>query len=437
MEPAAPQNCQTRLKAELQTGEFMLTGNYPVGRRKGSSQPPGGTVEWWGRPPAGVNDLGAESQRSLVMGESRRNRVVGVYLVISLVLVFLGSTAALSAEAKPVPETLLLKDFRPQSVYKVPQTVVAKAKYPAIDMHAHIYAKTPEQVDRWVRMMDEAGIQKSIVLTMATGERFDQVYALYAKYPDRFEVWCGFDYTGYDQPGFGPAAVKELERCYQVGARGVGELGDKGKGLFYCRPQAWGMHLDDPRMDPLLRKCAELKMPVNIHVGDPYWMYLPMDAQNDGLMNAYRWRLDNQPGIVDLPGMVDILERAVARHPQTVFIACHFANCCYDLDRLGRMFDKYPNLYADISARFAETAAIPRFVGRFYEKYQDRLLYATDMQSTLATYRFTFRILESADEHFYDWGHSTYHWPLYGLALPDPVLEKVYRSNALKILRKR
>jgi hypothetical protein len=48
--------------------------------------------------------------------------------------------------------------------------------------------------------------------------------------------------------------------------------------------------------------------------------------------------------------MIEILERAVARHPRTTFVACHFANCCYDLSLLGRLFDKYPNLYADISA---------------------------------------------------------------------------------------
>ncbi len=188
-------------------------------------------------------------------------------------------------------------------------------------------------------------------------------------------------------------------------------------------------------MDPLLEKCAELKMPVNIHVADPYWMYLPMDADNDGLMNAYTWRLDNQPGIVGHRGMIEILERAVARHPNTTFIACHFANCCYDLDRLGRLLDKYPNLYADIAARYAETAAIPRFAGQFYEKYQDRLLYGTDMGYRVEMYRFTFRVLESADEHFYAWDYSGYHWPLYGLALGDAVLGKVYRANALKLLR--
>jgi predicted TIM-barrel fold metal-dependent hydrolase len=369
------------------------------------------------------------------MGETKQSRSISLYLLVALAFTY--TALGLSAQEKPGPEQLLLKDFHPESVYKIPQTTVPKAKYPAIDMHAHVYAKTPEQVDKWVRMMDEAGVRKAIVLTMAYGKEFDRIYSLYAKYPDRFEVWCGFDYTGYDKPGFGPAAAKELERCYQAGARGVGELGDKGKGLFYCRPRALGMHLDDPRMDPLLEKCAELKMPVNIHVGDPYWMYLPMDARNDGLMNAYSWRLDNQPGIVDLPGMVDILERAVARHPKTTFVACHFANCSYDLNRLGRMFDKYPNLYADISARYAETAAIPRFVGRFYGKYQDRLVYGTDMGASVDTYRFTFRVLESSDEHFYAWNLSTYHWPLYGLALSDGVLEKVYNANALKILQKR
>ncbi len=357
-----------------------------------------------------------------------------IHVVLLFTVAFPISTWA--DDAQPVPETLLLKDYHPQSVYNVPQTTVKKAKYPVIDMHAHPYAKTPEQVERWVRLMDQMGIQKTIILTYMTGKRFDDVYALYAKYPDRFEVWCGFDYTGYDQPGFGPAAVKELERCYQLGARGVGELGDKGKGLFYSQPtKAWGMHLDDPRMDLLLERCAELKMPVNIHVADPYWMYEPMDAKNDGLMNAYKWRLDNQPGIVGHGGMLKILAGAVARHPRTTFVVCHFANCSHDLSLLGAMFDKYPNLYADISARYAETAAIPRFVARFYEQYQDRLVYGTDMGFNADMYQWTFRILESADEHFYAWQHSTYHWPLYGLALNDPVLEKVYQTNARKILQ--
>lgn len=359
-----------------------------------------------------------------------------MYRTIVCSILLIGcAVSSLAAVIQSDPETLLLKDFRPKSIYNIPQTKVTKAKYPVIDMHAHVYAKTPEQIAQWVEVMDEAGIEKAVILSMTTGKQFDDIAAMYSKYPNRFELWCGFDYTGYDQPGFGPAAVKELERCYKLGARGVGELGDKGKGLFYSRPtKAWGMHADDPRMDPLFEKCAELGMPVNIHMADPYWMYETMDAQNDGLMNAYTWRLDNQKDIVDHAGLMTILERTVERHPKTTFVVCHFANCSYDLSRLGKMFDAYPNLYADISARYAETAAIPRFTARFYEKYQDRLVYGTDMGRSKDMYELTFRILETADEHFYAWDHSTYHWPLHGLALDNTILKKVYHDNAIKIM---
>jgi predicted TIM-barrel fold metal-dependent hydrolase len=332
-----------------------------------------------------------------------------------------------------MPDSLLLKNFRPQSLYRIPKTRIEKARYPVIDMHSHPYAESREEIDLWVRNMDAAGIQKTIILTKAVGAKFDSIYAEYARYPDRFELWCGFDYTGYDEPGFGPSAVQELERCYRVGARGVGELGDKGKGLYYCETKAWGMHLNDSRIDPLLERCADLGMPVSIHVADPIWMYQPMDSTNDGLMNAYEWRLDNQPEIVGHAGMIDILREAVEKHPRTTFVACHFANCSYDLSILGELLDRYPNLYADISARYAETAPIPRFAARFYKKYQDRLVYGTDMGFNLDMYRITFRILESSDEHFYETGQFGYHWPLNGIGLGDQILEKVYRNNALKI----
>ena len=210
------------------------------------------------------------------------------------------------------PEGLLLKNYRPQSIYQIPKTQIDKAKYPVIDMHSHPYARSLQAVDQWVRNMDEAGIEKTILLTKAVGTEFDSLVDVYSKYPDRFELWCGFDYSGYDQAGYGPDAVAELERCVQKGAKGVGELGDKGKGMFYCETKAWGMHLDDSRMDPLLDKCAELNIPINVHIADPIWMYEKMDSTNDGLMNAYDWRLDNKPDIVDHAGMISPVTLQIA-----------------------------------------------------------------------------------------------------------------------------
>ena len=332
------------------------------------------------------------------------------------------------------PKDILLKNFKPESLFNIPATEVPKAMYPIIDAHAHVYAKSPEEIAGWVKIMDEVGIEKTVVLTQAVGEEFDSIYNEYAKYPNRFELWCGFDYTGYDQPGYGPDAVKELERCFKAGAKGVGELGDKGKGMFFSsKAKGWGMHFDDERLAPLLDKCGELGMPVSIHVADPIWMYEKMDSTNDGMMNAINWRLDNQEGITGHAEMINILERAVKRHPETTFVTCHLGNCSYNLNKLGSLFDKYPNLYADISARFSEVATIPRNAGKFYKKYNDRLLYGTDYGLKKEMYKTTFRILETDDEHFYIPEISSYHWTNNGLALDSVTLKKIYRENALKI----
>ncbi len=114
--------------------------------------------------------------------------------------------------AAPSPNTILLKDYRPVSIHKVPVTHVDKAKFPIIDMHSHPYPKTDTEITTWLKNMDEVNVEKTMILTMTTGKAFDDFYAKYSKYPDRFEVWCGLDFTGYKTAAFPDSAVKELER---------------------------------------------------------------------------------------------------------------------------------------------------------------------------------------------------------------------------------
>src|SRR5882757_1095461 len=126
-----------------------------------------------------------------------------------------GSSDATKEPEQTSPETILLKDYRPRSIYKIPVTHVPNAKFPIIDMHSHAYAKTPEEISEWVRNMDEVGIEKTILLTETSGQEFTDVQRRFAAYPGRFEIWCGFDYAGFDQPGFGPQAIRALEKCHQ------------------------------------------------------------------------------------------------------------------------------------------------------------------------------------------------------------------------------
>jgi hypothetical protein len=332
------------------------------------------------------------------------------------------------------PESLLLKDFKPKSYHKTPVANIEKPHYHVIDAHSHAYVTSMEELDGWAETMDHFGIEKTIILTGATGTAFDSLVQFYGKYPDKFELWCGIDFKGSSKPGWAEKAIKELERCHSMGARGVGEITDKGMGLysaFYSKTE--GLRLTDPEMKKVLERMAELNMPINIHIAEPIWMYVEMDEHNDGLMNGWTWRIDQEAeGVLLHQELIDLFEKGVKANPNTTFIACHFLNCSYDLSILGDMLDKYPNLHADISARLGETSTVPRYTRNFCITYQDRLLYGTDNGFERDMYLNTFRILESADEHFY-YEHFGYHWPLYGLELPEIVLEKLYYKNAQKL----
>lgn len=326
-------------------------------------------------------------------------------------------------------DTLLLRDYKPHSIFNTPRTNVLKAKYPAIDMHMHAPRGNVDlntAATEILKNMDESNIQKTVLFS-GTGKTFDDLAAVFGKHADRIELWCGLDFSN-----FPTSTLAELDRCAKAGAKGVGEISDKGTGYRGVEP----MHLDDPRMDPVLEKIADLGLPINVHMGDPQWMYETMDASNDLLFEALYYRRDNKKDDKDLAGMLEVLENAVRKHPRVTFVACHFANQTFDLNRLGRLLDKYPNLYADSSQRESYLAAIPRFGKQFIEKYADRIVYGTDQGSSLPMYRNTFRIWETLDEHFYAWDVANTRFALSGLGLSDATLKKLYRDNAMKVLKK-
>jgi predicted TIM-barrel fold metal-dependent hydrolase len=361
---------------------------------------------------------------------------------------------------KVLPDQLLLKDYRPKSIYKIPISEIPKPKFPAIDCHHHAPAKAQEQVDQEVKIMDASGVQASVAFPAVgqgpgyRGDVFDNVAKIYGKYPKRFYVYCGLDLSGVGKPGFGPATVKELERCHKAGAVGVGEIHDKGMGIGGAigGPANWsgtrgnrpategrkGYHPDAPELDAIWEKCADLGMPINLHVSDPYWSYLPQNRYNDGLMNEFSWRLDNKPEIMQHNELIESYERAAKRHPRTVFIASHMANLDYDLNRLGGIFERNPNFFVDISARFHELCTVPRASAAFLKKWSHRVTYGTDIPFSQHLFSLTYRIMESEDEHFYDqdfYFNFNYHWPMYGMALPEAVLRNIYQDAPLSAFK--
>jgi predicted TIM-barrel fold metal-dependent hydrolase len=340
-------------------------------------------------------------------------------------------------------DSILVKDWVPDSSLVVPETNILKARFPAIDVHVHARGNlgdTRESLAAWVQIMDEAGVEKMIVLSEATGAEFDRLADLYQKnYPNRFQLWCGLDEQEFENPDYPERAAAELERCYRKGGRGVGELSDKGWGIMGgivavsgsppVLPRERRMHLDDPRLDLFWKKCAQLKIPVSLHVADHPSAWRPPDNHQE---RTPRYQTYNQFGS-DVPSYEELLarrDRLLARHTDTTFIAVHLSNQGNDLAALSKALDRFPNLYVDISARDYELGRQPRAAARLLEKYKDRVLYGSDSTPATSMYRGWWRLMESPDEYI----PGPVWWRLYGLSLQDEVLDAIYRGNARRIL---
>ncbi|MBQ5379284.1 MAG: hypothetical protein IIU10_03645, partial [Paludibacteraceae bacterium] len=197
-----------------------------------------------------------------------KNSILFVSVVAAFVLTACGNNPQQSANPA---DHILLKDFKPEVVNNIPMTQVDRAKFDIIDMHSHDYVANEAEIATWCKTMDEVGVLNTAIMHCSwIGRPFEEVIELYAPYKDHFRFWCCFDYTGIDTDEWPACGIKALERCKELGAVGIGELGDKGEGDTYARP-----------MDGK-----------DIHIAEPYWMYLPMDEKNDGLVNAVNWHVD-------------------------------------------------------------------------------------------------------------------------------------------------
>ncbi len=335
---------------------------------------------------------------------------------------------------------ILVKDYAPRSSVITPETFVPKAKFPAIDSHVHVVGRTDDEIAEWVKTMDKVGMETSLVLTGAIGDEFDAlVESLPKKYPGRFLLYCGMDRTDIDKPDYSKRVVAELVRCYEKGARGVGEMTDKGYGIVSPKydgnydvvnalPRNKRLHPDDDRLDTFWKKCAELNMPVNLHVADHPTCWTPLDVFHERSPDYQHFNQFEK----DVPSFEELIakrNRTLAKHPDTIFIACHLGNQGHDLATLSQAMDKYPNLYLDTSARDYELGRTPRNSAKFLAKYRDRIMFGTDMGRKKSMYQIHWRLFETDDEYIV--GRAG--WQIYGLELPDAVLESLYRGTAKSI----
>ena len=395
---------------------------------------------------------------------------VGASVHGGAVRAFAGTKAAPDQESdakeKSAPgERLALADYEPKSMLQVHETRVERARFPAIDIHTHItvsaksengvelspdrkYLGTPAEL---LAVMDRKNLRTMVNLTGGYEAGLVETIGRYDKsHPGRFITLTEPCYSRFLEPDYPRIQADEIERAHRAGAKGLKIL--KTLGLYLRENITSGklVKIDDPRFDPMWDACGQLNMPVAIHISDPVAFFTPTDRFNERyeeLNNHPDWSFYDH----DFPSNAELLEarnRMFARHPKTQFIVLHVGNFSENLANVSENLDRFPNMAVDIAARIGELGRQPRTARRFFDKYQDRILFGTDAtphgdefpQQVFndKLYEIYFRFLETDDEYF-DYAPAKVppqgRWRIYGIELPEPILHKVYNQNAARLLQ--
>lgn len=366
-----------------------------------------------------------------------------VFSLTLIVFVSLMSSTCTSEKGSEIGKALyigdqVLKEYHPTPTLVTETHVVAKARFPAVDVHTHFGLDLNPQA--MVDSMDVLGVKRVVNLSGGWGEQLDKILQKFEKFaPERFDIMCNIDFSRIDEPNFGENMAAFLEEAHAKGAAGLKIF--KSLGLRIKDRSGKIVPVDDPRLHPIWAKAGELNMPVLIHVADPVPFFQSIDRFNERWLQLKRhpdWSFFG----AEFPPRDSLLaqrNRVLGRHPNTIFIGAHVGNSAEDLQSLSLVLDKYANFYVDISGRVAELGRQPYSARKFFMKYQDRILFGTDRypgRIIQPRYRIYYRFLETADEYFDYYKHPfppTGEWKIYGIFLPDNILRKVYHENADRI----
>jgi len=331
-------------------------------------------------------------------------------------------------------QELSFEDYNPTSTLVVPENPVIRAKFPFIDIHGHQYRMPEQDLTPVITAMDTLNMGIMINLSGRSGDQLiKSVQNIKDHYPNRFVVFANIDFQGVGTENWTENAVLQFEKDIKNGARGLKIY--KSLGMRYKDSNGKRLAIDDPRLDPIWAKCGELGVPVLIHAADPKSFWDEFDGDNERWLelktHPRRKRSESDPASWEQ--IISEQHHMFKKHPNTIFINAHMGWYANNLSKLGQLMEEMPNMNVEIGAIIAELGRQPRTAKKFFEKYQDRILFGKDSwkPEEFPTY---FRVLETDDEYFPY--HKKYHafWAMYGLDLSDEVLKKVYYKNALRIV---
>jgi len=352
---------------------------------------------------------------------------------------------------------LAVERYEPKSMLHVPETHVPRSRFPVIDFHTHITSAggggNPTAIRfsmdpaNCLAVMDRKNIRTMVNVTGGYGDGLrEAIGKLQTAHPGRFVVFTEPAWTRASDAGYSKFQADQIEDAFKAGAKGLKVL--KNLGLFLREQGSQKLvPLDDPRFDPMWEAVGSRKMPVAIHTSDPEAFFLPIDRFNERWEELHahpNWSFHGK----DFPSDRELQEArrtVMRRHPRTQFVCLHVANS-ENLPYVSECLDSHPNMFVDIAARIGELGRQPRMARKFFDRYQDRIVFGTDASAGASTpqqtfgdalYEIYYRFLETEDEYF-DYAPAPVppqgRWRIYGLGLSEQVLRKVYGENAARLI---
>ena len=242
-----------------------------------------------------------------------------------------------------------------------------------IDSHTHITHGNP---DKLLSMADRYGYEKFNVLSIpCDGYPLNNLECLLMKKlaPERAYVYGGMTYI----PGHEPTP-EEHEHELQL----LSEAGCDGWKILESKPSVYRelqLPLDGPVFDKAFSFAEETGLPLIWHCGDPstFW-----DASLAPAFAVEHGWLCIGEGFPELEELNKQVENVLMRHRR---LKVTFAHLFFTSDRRGygeKMLDSFENLFFDLtpgSEMYWDFMKDPEYWLSYFDRYQDKLIYGTDM----------------------------------------------------------
>ena len=367
-----------------------------------------------------------------------------LFSLLIIVLIFGGISYFVIDKIQKKNNLMDIEEYSPISTLVVPENPTNKSKFPFIDVHSHHWDMPVKDLSGIIKEMDSLNMKYMINLSGSGFGTFSGNQSLMdinlakslknvrKNYPKRFGVFVNLNLNKIDEKDFAASSVEILKNAVKDGAIGLKIY--KNLGLNLKDSEGNRVKVDDKRLSAIWEACADLKIPVLIHSGEPSPFFDPIDKYNERWLHARQKPRSFRPQD-KYPSFDTVMQEQYnmfKRHSNTIFINAHMGWMANNLDKLERHLDSLPNVYTEFGAVIGELGRQPRRARQFFIDYQDRVMFGKDTyrKSEFDVY---FRVLETKDEYFDYYRKRHGLWKMYGLDLPDEVLKKIYYKNALKL----